>query len=328
MLIYFIEKSIPFTANDLNSNFISGTEKVLINVSNELAKNYKLNIKVFNKTKQSQTINNVEWININNCSQYQQPDVLISFSDMQLLKEFNCKKNYLWSHSVQTIEKFIRKKQLIPFFLHKPKLILEGSYHFNNRSYFTSLFGKKILKLAPDYEFINENIDISHIPEKKCIFTTRPDRNLDILLSAWKKIHTLNTKAKLMINPPYQITNEQINQNISIRNKASKGDLINDLKSSRIMLVPGHKGEVYCLAAEEARELCIPIVTMGYGSLYERVVHNETGYIAKNLDEFVNYSHKLLNDDELYLKFKKNLYKLRNSRNFSDVANDLLKIIN
>ena len=59
MLIYFIEKSIPFTANDLNSNFISGTEKVLINVSNELAKNYKLNIKVFNKTKQSQTINNV-----------------------------------------------------------------------------------------------------------------------------------------------------------------------------------------------------------------------------------------------------------------------------
>ena len=66
---------------------------------------------------------------------------------------------------------------------------------------------------------------------------------------------------------------------------------------------------------------------MGYGSLYERVVHNETGYIAKNLDEFVNYSHKLLNDDELYLKFKKNLYKLRNSRNFSDVANELLKII-
>ena len=166
MLIYFIEKSIPFTANDLNSNFISGTEKILINISNELAKDSKLNIKVFNKTKHSQTINNVEWININNCSQHQQPDVLISFSDMHLFKEFNCKKNYLWSHSVQTIEKFIRKRQLIPFFLYKPKLILEGNYHYNNRSYFTSLFGKKILKLAPDYEFINENIDISLIPEK------------------------------------------------------------------------------------------------------------------------------------------------------------------
>ena len=53
------------------------------------------------------------------------------------------------------------------------------------------------------------------------------------------------------------------------------------------MLNPGHKGEVFCLAAEEARELCLPIVTLGYGSLYERVIHNKTGYIAKNLDEFV-----------------------------------------
>ena len=47
------------------------------------------------------------------------------------------------------------------------------------------------------------------------------------------------------------------------------------------MLVPGHKGEVFCLAAEEARELCIPIVTLGYGSLYERVIHNKTGFLAK-----------------------------------------------
>ena len=73
------------------------------------------------------------------------------------------------------------------------------------------------------------------------------------------------------------------------------------------MLVPGHKGEVFCLAAEEARELCLPIVTMGYGSLYERVEHNVTGYIAKNIKEFINYAHKLLNDKDLYLKFRKNL---------------------
>ena len=53
------------------------------------------------------------------------------------------------------------------------------------------------------------------------------------------------------------------------------------------MLNPGHKGEVFCLAAEEAKELCIPIVTMGYGSLKERVDHGVTGYIAKNKNEFI-----------------------------------------
>ena len=50
-----------------------------------------------------------------------------------------------------------------------------------------------------------------------------------------------------------------------------------------MLLVPGHKAELYCLAAEEARELCVPIVTMGIGSLYERVEHEKTGYIAKSL---------------------------------------------
>ena len=94
------------------------------------------------------------------------------------------------------------------------------------------------------------------------------------------------------------------------------------------MLIPGHKGEVFCLAAEEARALCLPIVTLGYGSLYERVEHNVTGYIAKNITEFIHYTHKLLNDDDLYKKFRKNLYSLRNTRNLSHVAQDLLDIIN
>ena len=40
-------------------------------------------------------------------------------------------------------------------------LILEGDYHFNTRPFLTSFFGKRILKLAPDYEFINESVDIN-----------------------------------------------------------------------------------------------------------------------------------------------------------------------
>ena len=52
-----------------------------------------------------------------------------------------------------------------------------------------------------------------------------------------------------------------------------------------------------------------------------------TGFVAKNLKEFTYFAHKLLNDDDLYLKFRENLFKLRNTRNFSHVANDLLKII-
>ena len=74
--------------------------------------------------------------------------------------------------------------------------------------------------------------------------------------------------------------------------------------------------------------MCVPIVTMGYGSLKERVEHKITGFIAKNFSEFVDYSIQLLNDNELYFKIKKNLIKKRNSRNYKNVADDLLKILN
>ncbi len=38
--------------------------------------------------------------------------------------------------------------------------------------------------------------------------------------------------------------------------------------------------------AEEAREMCIPIVTLGVGSLSEKVKHGISCFIAKNTDEF------------------------------------------
>ena len=93
------------------------------------------------------------------------------------------------------------------------------------------------------------------------------------------------------------------------------------------MLNPGHKGEVFCLAAEEARELCLPLITMGYGCLYERVKHNETGFLAKNKDEFINYTINLLNNDQIYLNLKKKLHLMRCYRSYKDVAVDLLNIL-
>ena len=105
---------------------------------------------------------------------------------------------------------------------------------------------------------------------------------------------------------------------------SSTENLIQDLLKSRVMLVPGHKGEVYCLAAEEARELCLPIVTMGYGCLKERVIHGETGFIANSKNEFIKYSLSVLNDDNLYNKLKSNLIKLRSIRTYKDVAKDFI----
>ena len=113
MVIYFLEQSIPFDGNNLNDTKIAGTEKTLINITTELAKRDKLVIKVFNETLIKKMINNVEWININNVIKYPEPDVMIAFSDVNIFKNFKAKKKFLWSHSVQNLEKFIRRKRYV-----------------------------------------------------------------------------------------------------------------------------------------------------------------------------------------------------------------------
>lgn len=326
--IYFVEKTIPFNSNDINEPFIGGSEKTLINISNELGKFDNIRIKVFNLTNIKKTINNVEWNNLNDIKFNDQPDILISMSDANLLSMFKCNQNFLWSHSVQPFEKFLRKKQLFSFLKYKPIMILEGKYHYDNRSFLTSLFGKKILPIAVDYEFINYRVSEKLLPEKNAIFTTRSDRNLDFLLNCWTEIKNQSLNSHLFINPPFNLSEEQLNNGIKLRVKGSKKELIEELSTKRVMLNPGHKGEVFCLAAEEARVMCIPIVTMGIGALKERVEHGITGFIAKNKNEFIDYTIKILNDDTLYMQLKKNLLTRRNIRSYKDVANDFIKIVN
>ena len=104
----------------------------------------------------------------------------------------------------------------------------------------------------------------------------------------------------------------------------SQNEMIKDLLRSRLLIIPGHKAELYCLAAEEGRELCVPIVTMGIGSLSERVEHGKTGFIAKNEKEFASYAIDLFKNPIIFSEIKNNLLSLRGKNNWSDVANKLI----
>ena len=105
-----------------------------------------------------------------------------------------------------------------------------------------------------------------------------------------------------------------------------KNELINFLKKFRILIIPGHKGEVFCNVAEEAKALCIPIITMGIGALRERVENNYNGYLCNNLKDFKNKIYHLLNNDDDYFRFRNNLMNDRGKNRWSDTTDSLIKL--
>tara|TARA_B100001057_G_scaffold500057_1_gene613216 strand:+ start:3443 stop:4417 length:975 start_codon:yes stop_codon:yes gene_type:complete len=322
MNICFIDNNnISYNHNSLENKEIRGAEKTLINLSLKLNKlGHK--ITVLNHTDKNVQYENLRWININNYNENITYDLAVSNNDLNNFKYIKSKKNIAISYSIQSIEKFLRKNQLIAFLKYKPKIFLIGSYHKSKRNILTRVFGSCIIDLAVDDIFINTKL-FNNIDNNKALFSSYPDRNLDILISIWTNhIYKNDKKLKLFITP---IKKNLEHLNIINRKFLNRKELINELLSSRILLVPGHKAELYCLAAEEARELCIPIVTLGIGALRERVIHNKTGFIAKSHEDFANYTLQLFNDNEMWNEIRNNLLNMRNSNNWDLATSRFLK---
>ena len=141
------------------------------------------------------------------------------------------------------------------------------------------MYGYIRLNWAVDDIFINTKIN-NNFNQNRAIFSSAEDRNLLLLLEIWTNlIYPKFNKGEIWV-PSSKINIKH--KSIYPRLRGNQKNLINDLLSSKILLIPGHKAELFCLAAEEGKELCLPIVTLGIGSLKERVEHNVTGFIAKN----------------------------------------------
>ena len=324
MKICFLDNSIiPYTYNELNSKNIRGGENAIIHLSNELSK-LDNEIVVYNSFKDICTINGVKWSNISHANKNLTYDIAFTNNDIKLFDKIIAKKYVAFSHSIQSIEKFIRKGQLFSYLKYKPKIVLLGKYHKENRNYLLKLFGTINLEWAVDPLFLEAKLD-ENLIENRAIFTSRRDRNLDLLIKLWiKDIFPKNKSIKLYSTPSELINNDY---NIFARNFEDKKTMVKDLLKSKVLLVPGHKGELYCIAAEEARELCIPIITLGIGSLSERVEHGITGFVAKNYEEFAYYTLEIFKDINLWKSLRNNLIKLRGSKKWDIVAVNLLNQI-
>jgi len=326
MKICFVDVSkTDYNFNNFNDEFIRGAESIFINFSKRLSF-LDNEVFVFNNCTNEYISNNYSWLNLKKINKFKNFfDIVISNNDTSILNKFNCKKKFVISHSILTIEKSIRKNQIFNYFRNRPIYLLIGKYHKQKMSKVFSFFNCKIISYGVDEVFEKKKISEVIIDNKISYFTSRQDRNLDYLVNIWKKfIFPANQEFKLYVTP---LNNNLTNYNIFNRKMLKKEDYVNDLSKARIVILPGHKAELFCLAALEAAELCIPIVTMGYGSLSERVEHGVTGLIAKNDKEFSNFIIELFKNDDLWSKLRNNLISRRGNNSWELATKKFFSII-
>ena len=318
--------NLSYTGEDIDGTILRGTETSLILLAEEFAKK-GINVSFSTKTDNAKKINNVYYINDNAINKELYYDLVIAVSNANLFRGIKSKKNAIFSVSNQSIEKFIRKKQLFSTYLYKPTIVTLCEYQFKKRNFLTSPYGKVIIPITVDKIFVEEKIDVNFIPEKKAIYNIRSNRNLDQLIEIWENsIYPKDKESKFYITPNLIKYNENHKRNnILLRNIGSRDQMIKELKQARMLLYLGHKSDIFTLTAEESIKLCVPVITYGMGSLSERVSHGNNGFIAKNRAEFAKYTLDLLKDDSMLFELKRKMFKNRLENSWSNIADMWIK---
>ena len=87
---------------------------------------------------------------------------------------------------------------------------------------------------------------------------------------------------------------------VRLRGPKPKPELVEEVKTARVMLYKGDINETFCAAVAEAQALGVPAVVQPIGSLPERVVDGETGVVTADDARFADAAVDILSSDETW----------------------------
>ena len=102
----------------------------------------------------------------------------------------------------------------------------------------------------------------------------------------------------------------------------TKSQLVKEFNSARCLLYKGDLNETFCLAVGEAQASGVPAVVRDFGSVVERVKHNQTGFIAEDDKTFVEHTINLMTDAELWYSQHNNALDIQRKWRWSDTAKE------
>jgi glycosyltransferase involved in cell wall biosynthesis len=228
----------------------------------------------------------------------------IAVANPKLFNGLALRSHIFWLSNPLKSWRQIRRGNVAPLFRTRPHFVLLGDYHKANVPRWFPSSGRSVIHYGIHEDFFRR-APAAAPPPPRAIFTSQPYRGLDWLLDLWPEIKRQVPRASFDIFAPKAHQAEAnakkaAQDGVHFRGNIARPELVKELANVRVQLIPGHRDETYCLAAAEAMAAGVPIVTLGTGSLSERVRDGKNGFIVRSREAFVGGTVRLLSDDALW----------------------------
>jgi glycosyltransferase involved in cell wall biosynthesis len=261
--------------SDVNWNYsfmlnkaLGGSEKAVAYISRCFPKDYNIFISGYVAY---ETIENVTYIPLNNLNQLIENTafntIIVSryISFYEMFKECSFYQSYIWAHDTELIS--------YGSSLDATQILTKWNNHINGciclTEWHQKVFIEKYPILTNKINIINNGIDINSFkkfnkPNKiknKFIYTSRPERGLNLLLNLWQQILVKIPDATLSISSyvnfpstPEDVLLKNIIDNtdsITYLGNLNVNKLYEEMSSSEYWLYPTHYPETSCITALE-----------------------------------------------------------------------------
>jgi len=232
-------------------------------------------------------------------------DVLISSNDARVFDQSKPgTRKLLWLHNPLAFEKSIRKRQLAAFIRHRPDAVFVGRVAEKAMTSLYPFRSRAVIPHGISGAFLGRTSRQTR--QKNFVWASQRQRGLRETMEAWRthvapvagdvSFHIFGSVAQDLGLTDAQAAEDRI----IFHGSKLKSELAEFYATAKAMIYPGALDETFCIAAAEAQAMGLPVITLGIGSLSERVQHGINGVICDSYPELGLRVRQIADDEELW----------------------------
>lgn len=226
------------------------------------------------------------------------------------------RRTVFWTHNPCTY--MMKARYLWPLWRYASAIVFIGDYHATTWPAWAP-GGERVVIPYGLPDLFCEAEAAASVPPPRAVFTSNPLRGLDWLLDRWAndiqprvpgaELHLFtgaavygaagDRKGEEMAKVLDKAKALQ-EKGVRLRGPVPKQALVEEFRQARCMLYRGDINETFCMAVGEAQAMGVPAVVTDLGSMAERVIDGETGFVAADDAAFSRAAVALLTDEALW----------------------------